>query len=315
MSKKNNRCGEFGYNSRNELMKIVEYNNCSDIIVEFQDEFRMQLHTNYAAFQKGAVCNPIHGKAFQENKRLGEIGYSKYGTQMKIVQYNSYDDIVVEFQDENKYATSATYNNFKKSKIRNPYDREYYGVGFLGRAYCKNEKFVDSLSFKTWEWMLQRCYSDKALKRNPTYMPCYVCEEWHEYYNFKVWFEQNYYTIEDEIMEIDKDILFKNNKIYSPETCIFLPHCINSIFCKTDAKRGKYPIGVSYHKRIGKFSSYCTINNQRIHLGYHNTSEDAFNTYKSFKEQYIKRIADKYRQRIPVKLYDALYKYTVEITD
>ena len=132
---------------------------------------------------------------------------------MKIIIYNSYSDIVVEFQDEHKYTTNATYNNFKKSKIRNPYDKEYYGVGFLGRAYYKNEKFVDSISFKTWEWMLQRCYSKKALKRNPTYEPCYVCEEWHEYYNFKIWFEENYYTIENEIMEIDKDILFKGNKM------------------------------------------------------------------------------------------------------
>ena len=247
--------------------------------------------------------------------RIGEVPYSKYGTPMKIIIYNSYSDIVVEFQDEHKYTTNATYNNFKKSKIRNPYDKEYYGVGFLGRAYYKNEKFVDSISFKTWEWMLQRCYSKKALKRNPTYEPCYVCEEWHEYYNFKIWFEENYYTIENEIMEIDKDILFKNDKIYSPETCVFLPHCINSIFCKTNASRGEYLIGVSYHKRIDKFQSYCTVDNQRIYLGYYNTIEMAFNAYKTYKENYIKTIADKYKEYIPEKLYNALYEYIVEITD
>lgn len=313
--KKNNRIGEYGYNSKNELMKIIEYNNCSDIIVEFQDESHLKLHTNYAAFKKGAVCNPKHGKAFQEYQRLGEIGYSKYGTPMKIIKYTSYADILVEFQDEYKYTTSATYNSFKQSKIRNPYDKSYYGVGFLGRAYNKNEKYVDDISFKTWLWILQRCYSKLALERRPTYEPCSVCDEWLEYYNFKIWFEQNYYTIENETMEIDKDILFKNNKIYSPETCIFIPHCINSVFCKTDAKRGEYPIGVSYHKRIGKFQSYCTADNRRVYLGYHETPEDAFNCYKIFKEKYIKQIADKYKEYIPEKLYNALYNYIVEITD
>lgn len=140
--KKNNRIGEYGYNSKNELMKIIEYNNCSDIIVEFQDESHLKLHTNYAAFKKGAVCNPKHGKAFQEYQRLGEIGYSKYGTPMKIIKYTSYADILVEFQDEYKYTTSATYNSFKQSKIRNPYDKSYYGVGFLGRAYNKNDNLA-----------------------------------------------------------------------------------------------------------------------------------------------------------------------------
>ena len=249
------------------------------------------------------------------NNRIGEVSYTKYGTPMKIIAYNSYSDIIVEFQDEYKYTTNATYNNFKKSKIRNPYDREYYGVGFLGRSYCKNQKFVDDLSFKTWEWILRRCYSDKALKRNPTYEPCYICEEWHEYYNFKIWFETNYYTIDGEIMEIDKDVLIKNNKIYSPETCVFLPHCINSIFCKTNAKRGKYPIGVSYHKKVGKFQSYCTVNNKRVHLGYYDTPEKAFNAYRIYKERYIKKVADKYEVYIPKVLYDALYNYKVEITD
>ena len=182
-------------------------------------------------------------------------------------------------------------------------------------VYNKNEKYVNEISFKTWNWLLQRCYGESALKRRPTYKECFVCDEWLEYYNFKIWFEENYYTIENEIMEIDKDILFKNNKIYSPETCIFLPHCINSIFCKSDAKRGEYPIGVSYHKKIGKFQSYCTINNKRVYLGYYNTAEDAFMEYKLFKEKYIKEIADQYKKYIPKKLYKALYDYNVEITD
>ena len=114
-------------------------------------------------------------------------------------------------------------------------------------------------------------------------------------------------------MNLDKDILIKNNKIYSPETCVFVPHDINSLFTKANTKRGKYPIGVhfkrnKYHVQIQKYK-------QVIHLGTYDTSEEAFTVYKIAKENYIKEIADKYKDLIPKKLYDAMYEYEVEWED
>ena len=40
---------------------------------------------------------------------------------MKIVEYNSCKDVVVEFQDKYKYHKNASYGNFKIGKISNPY--------------------------------------------------------------------------------------------------------------------------------------------------------------------------------------------------
>ena len=37
--------------------------------------------------------------------------------------------------------------------------------------------------------------------------------------------------------------------------------------------------------------------------------------YKKYKEKLIKKIADEYKDEIPIKLYDAMYRYEVEITD
>ena len=54
-------------------------------------------------------------------------------------------------------------------------------------------------------------------------------------------------------MCLDKDILYKNNTIYSKDTCIFIPERINILFTKNNAKRGNYPIGVYFNKRLGKF--------------------------------------------------------------
>ena len=49
-------------------------------------------------------------------------------------------------------------------------------------------------------------------------------------------------------MCLDKDILYKGNKEYAPDKCIFVPERINKLFLKNDADRGDLPIGVTYHK-------------------------------------------------------------------
>ena len=169
--------------------------------------------------------------------------------------------------------------------------------------------------------MLLRCYDEKYHEKYPTYKNCKVCEEWHNYTNFGDWFVDNYYEIEGQKMCLDKDILYKGNKVYSPNTCVFVPNNINVLFVKGNKMRGDYPIGVDYNKINGKFRVRCSIydfkenKNKSKHLGYYNTPEDAFETYKQFKEQYIKEVADYYKNLIPRKLSDVLYNYKVEITD
>ena len=250
--------------------------------------------------------------------RTSEENYNNFGTLMKIVEYNNSNNIIVEFQDEYKIRKSAIYKNFKEGNIKNPYDRTIYNVGFLGEGRYNVKKYP--YIYNKWQRMLERCYEPYALNKRPTYIDCYVCEEWHNFQNFAQWYEKNMYECNDERMDLDKDILFKENKIYSPETCMIVPQRINSLFIKSDARRGKYPIGVSWDKEKNKFNAYCCIlskenNKKQIHLGFYNTSEEAFLAYKNFKEKYIKEVADEYKDLIPKKLYDALYKYEVEIND
>ena len=116
-------------------------------------------------------------------------------------------------------------------------------------------------------------------------------------------------------MTLDKDILIKGNKIYSPNTCIFVPQSINTLFIKSDKSRGNLPIGVYYKKQNKKYIAQCKINNEKKYLGSFDTSEEAFQAYKQFKEHYIKQIADEYIELIPQELYDAMYNYEVEYED
>ena len=165
--------------------------------------------------------------------------------------------------------------------------------------------------------MLMRCYSAKYQEKHPSYKGCYVCNEWLYYHNFKKWYDENYYEIDGKTSQLDKDILVKNNKVYSPNTCVFVPQFINTLFTKKH--RGELPIGVSYHKYSKKYkvqlSVYKNGKSTLKYLGYYNTANEAFEVYKQAKEDYIKEVADEYKDRIPVKLYEATYEYEVNIND
>lgn len=159
--------------------------------------------------------------------------------------------------------------------------------------------------------MIKRCYDIKS-KDYYQYggKGCIVCGEWHNFQNFAKWYDDNYYTIEGKNMNLDKDILIKNNKIYSPNSCIIVPDDINKLFTKNNKNRGNLPIGVT--KKGDKY--IVNLHSVKYSKSF-DTPEEAFYSYKQIKEKYIKQIADEYKDRIPKKLYDAMYKWEVEITD
>ena len=129
----------------------------------------------------------------------------------------------------------TNYGNFKRGNS-NPYHAKTVGIGYMGNATSKVNG-VKKDSYNTWRGMLERCYGEKYQKKFPTYIDCSVCDEWKSYENFERWYNLNYYEVENEKMQLDKDILFKGNKIYSPNTCVFVPQRINKLFTKTDKLR------------------------------------------------------------------------------
>lgn len=168
-------------------------------------------------------------------------------------------------------------------------------------------------SYLKWHDMIHRCYNAKFHERQPQYKGCTVCEEWLNYCNFKVWYDQH--KISGMSLDLDKDILFKGNKIYSPETCCFVPHAINTLFLSRKEARGDYPIGVSYEKDKEKFRACMAFMGKQIKLGTFDTAEDAFARYKEYKEDFIKDLAEQYRDEIPDKVYKAMMGWKIEIDD
>ena len=251
-------------------------------------------------------------------EKIGERKVMKCGEECEIVEYRKYSDITVKFLKTGELVKSK-YGDFKKEKIKSHFTPSVFGVGIIGYEKTRKDG-VKLRSYDTWRDMLKRCYSEKYQQMQPTYKGCSVCDEWLYYSNFKKWYEDNYYEIEGQRMCLDKDIINKGNRIYSPNNCIFVPNNINLLFVKCDSSRGNLPIGVSLNKSQ-KYDSKCRIfdvsklKHCKKYLGYFNTPKEAFDKYKVVKEENIKQIADYYKDRIPEKLYNAMYKYEVHIHD
>lgn len=164
-----------------------------------------------------------------------------------------------------------------------------------------------------WQNMLKRCYCEKRLDDFPTYRQCSVCDEWKTFSEFRKWFDKNYI----DGYELDKDIIKKGNKIYSPQFCSFLPQRLNALIINSKKARGDLPVGVSYHAGHKKYQATLHKDGKTVYIGYFNNIEDAFLAYKKAKETYIKKLAAEYYDRgeITHRVYDALMRYEVEITD
>lgn len=251
-------------------------------------------------------------------ERLNEKRVNYQGCPMKIVEYNTCNDIIVEFEDEYHLRVHANYYRFTNGNIKNPYYPAILGVGFVG---CKYPTGVapskHTKEYNTWYKMLERCYGEKY--EDTVYGDTTCCSKWLNYENFYEWLhEQENFDkwLNGEHWAIDKDILVKGNKIYSPETCVLIPQKINSLFIKNDIRRGSLPMGVSYHEQSNSYNASLNYNG-KVKSRYFKTENEAFVYYKKEKEKNIKQIAKEEFDagNITEKCYNAMMNYEVEITD
>lgn len=164
-------------------------------------------------------------------------------------------------------------------------------------------------SYEIWRHGVIRCWHTKY-EGNEAYRNVRFCDRWLDYSNFhEDVVDMIGYGVEG--FTLDKDILSeKGNKIYSKETCCFVPVEVNAMLTKSDKTRGKWLIGVDYHKKTKKFRA-----RHRGHLGMFDTEIEAFYVYKEAKEAYIKELANKYKDQIDPRAYEALMSYEVSIDD
>ena len=241
------------------------------------------------------------------------ILYESSCGKFKIISYKDSKNVRIKFIGTG-YETISSLNAIRKGVIKDRLLPSVLGVGFIGGNNPSKIDGKHTREYLVWRSMLTRCYDEKFKDKYPTYKDCVCSVNFNSYDWFYGWCNKQIgFGVEG--FELDKDLLVKGNKVYSEDTCVFLPKEINNALLKRGDDRGKYLIGVDCSNKQGKFRSRLNVNGTSKNLGYFNTELEAFNAYKEAKESYLKDLANKWKDRIDPRAYNALMNYTVEITD
>ena len=245
---------------------------------------------------------------------VGKVFKSKSSGDFKVLKYNNAKNVEIQFL-KTGYETTVQLVQVKSGNVKDRYLPSVYGVGIIGAKHPVTINNVLTKEYVLWVHMLQRCYSDSFKKKRPTYEGCKCSENFKSYEYFYEWCHKQIGS-DNEGWHLDKDLLIKGNKIYSENTSIFLPQEINSLLSKSTVTRGKHLIGVYWNKKDKVFVAQVRKNKGKQEwLGCFNTEIEAFNAYKQAKECFIKEQAEKWKDKIDERAYEALMNYEVSIDD
>jgi len=210
-------------------------------------------------------------------RRIGETHVSNEGYEVVVVRGGEKKGYVVVNID-GRYEKTVSHSQLVKGDVKNLYHKSVFGYGYIGIGKHKASiKRVHTKKYSTWTGMLERCCSSDYHIKYPTYKDVTVCDEWHNFQVFGEWYDEQY---KEDDWQLDKDLLSGGKKIYSPETCVFIPRELNS-FLGQDKRNGDYPTGVSRKGSKYRSRSYCSLSGRLVHLGMFDTIEEADLAYRN----------------------------------
>lgn len=151
--------------------------------------------------------------------------------------------------------------------------------GYITRYKDSEGKRVECPIYNAWRNMLGRCYGG-----HPSYKDCSVTPEWHRFSAFAEWAEPRYL----DGYELDKDLLDRAARVYSPETCIFVPVRLNRLLNNRSKARGKYPCGVSYDSSSKRMRAGLSVNGNKKNIASFPTAREAESAYLITRGEYLK---------------------------
>ena len=238
------------------------------------------------------------------------------GEECVIYKYRNSRDIDVLFKDTGVVVNTCI-ARVSDGKISDPTKPTVCNFGFNNRGEYnshtyQNGKAIPSDCYVKWSSMIRRCYDETQRSRNKEYLDCSVCDEWRFFQNFaEFYFSCKYIGCG---WELDKDILTKGNRVYSKDTCCFVPKEVNNLLSLNKNARGSLPIGVSL-KSNGRFTVNFNIDGVVKNFGTFETVQQAFMKYKCEKEKHIKTVTDRYKEVLDERVYNALMTWEIDYED
>ncbi len=206
-------------------------------------------------------------RIYSKRLSVGDNYHLLCGSIATVIKYNNSRS--VEIVTTTGYNCVVKADNLIKGVVKDRLFKSFNGKGFLGIGNYDSK----SLCFTFWGSMIKRSHSENYKKIHPAYLDISCCEEWHNLQIFGKWFDENY----TKGYHLDKDLKVYGNKIYSPETCTFVPREINNFFYS----KGKKIMGVAQYNN--KYSA-------KIKYKLRNTYDEALEDYWIEKYNKLKKL-------------------------
>lgn len=163
--------------------------------------------------------------------------------------------------------------------------------------------------YEDWAKMIQRCFDQKRIIKFPTYKNCTICEEWKYFSNFIKWVDSQP-NRDWQNCCLDKDILCKDEKTYSPETCAYITKELNGFILDSRKSRGILMIGVTYGDSKQKpFRSRCNnpFTGKCEYLGLFSSELEAHLAWKAKKHEHACNFAKLQKDERLIKKLTEMY--------
>ena len=218
----------------------------------------------------GKYCRKYIGMKFKMRDDLG-------GYEVEVIDGGDRKDYVyIKFTEPTEYIKEIRIDHIKRGNVKNLYHPDIFDKGYIGIGKYKK----GSPQYIRWKSMLCRVYYDKFNDIHTSYKNVLICDEWHNLQNYGKWDDENYI----EGWQLDKDLLSKEQKIYSPETCCFIPQELNKFMTNIQQSNANGYIGARWHKRDKIWESSISINGKKTYLGRFNTEKEAHKAYQEVRE-------------------------------
>ena len=251
--------------------------------------------------------------------KVGDVFESNKGGKYRVIEYNNYHDVLIEFMDEHRYQSRIGLDIIKKSNPRNPYAKTVFGVGHFGVGGFTAQDMESCAKKQTKEYaawinMLSRCYYDRHITRvdgGKSYDGVEVYSGWLNFQAFAEWYVSNHpdYFNNNEVYSVDKELThLSGDKVYSPETCFIIPQSINSML-KLGAFR-EYPEKPYNIHRQQNGLYYFYVENRRTAATVNDLSlREALDLrYQTRKLKLLEKVKQ-YEHVLPERTLAALYAF------
>lgn len=194
-------------------------------------------------------------------------------------------------------------------------DKLIYGLGINEKDCVSHIKRKAVKEYELWVRMLERC-TEKFWSKRPAYMWTTCSDNFKSYSFFYKWCqEQKGFGNKDDngrYWQLDKDLLSGDIKVYSEDTCVFVPAKLNGLLIRRKINTSSYATGVIKSKKDRTFKvAYNNNEGTQVFVGGFISEYDAFQYYKQCKEEVIRLSAKQYKGLIDERVYNKLMNYEV----